>query len=132
MADTLYEHLPPDIRGAVDGIVEAIAPEDWPNRFLYLFGLLCEKLENRADPDPSPLLQQWAGIVTAVMERLPPDIAIIECQALMSISYNTQWRTQALAQLDRDPNTLDRILFKYPAWSDVVESIEAAAHARPI
>lgn len=103
---TLYEHMPDDIRCAVDEIVEAIGPESWPDRFLTLIGLLCEKLEARTDPDPSLLLQQWAGIVTGVLEHLPPDASVIECLALMSISFNDQWRAQALAQIDRDPAVL--------------------------
>ena len=129
---TLYEHMPGDMRRAVDDIVEAIEPEPWPNRFLSLFGLLCERLEARADPDPSLLLQQWAGIVTAVLEHLPPDGSVIECLALMSVSFNDQWRAQALAQIDRDPTVLDRLISAYPAWEDVVESVADAHRKRPL
>lgn len=75
---TLYEHMPDAMRRTVDEIVEATEPEPWSNRFLTLFGLLCEKLEARADPDPSHRLQQWAGIVTAILEHLPPDSSVME------------------------------------------------------
>lgn len=129
---TLYEHMPDDLRSAVAEIVEGIKPESWPDRFLTLFGLLCEKLEERTDPDPSLLLQQWAGIVTAVLEHLPPDTSVIECLALMSISYNDQWRAQALAQIDRDPTVLDRLNSAYPVWNEVVESLVDASRNRPI
>lgn len=112
--------MPADLRDAVDQIVEALAPESWPDRFLTLFGLLCEKLETRTDPDPSLLLQQWAGIVTGVLEHLPPDASVTECLALMSISFNDQWRAQAIAHIDRDPTALDRlnsaILYGTKSW----------------
>lgn len=129
---TLYEHMPDNMRRAVDEIVEAIGPEPWSSRFLCLFGMLCEKLEARADPDPSLLLQQWVGIVTAVLEHFPPDVSVIECLALMSISYNNQWRAQALAQIDRDPTVLDRLISAYPAWNDVVASLVEADRKRPL
>lgn len=129
---TFYEHMPEQIREVVDEIVEAIRPEPWSNRFLSLFGLLCEKLEARADPDPSHLLQQWTGIVTAVLEQLPPDRSVMECLALMSISFNDAWRAQALAQFDRDPTVFDRLIAEYPAWSDVVESLLDADRKHPL
>lgn len=129
---TLYEHMPDQIREVVDEIVEAIRPEPWSSRFLTLFGLLCEKLETRADPDPAHLLQQWAGIVTAVLEHLPPDGSVMECLALMSISFNDEWRAQALAQFDRDPTVFDRLISAYPAWSDIVESLVDADRKHPL
>jgi hypothetical protein len=71
---TLYEHLPDTIREAVDEIVEVLHPEPWSHRFAMLFGLLCDKMEERADDrDPYHLLQEWSGVVTAVLEQLPPD-----------------------------------------------------------
>jgi hypothetical protein len=67
----LYEHLPDAIRETVDEIVEVLRPEAWPDRFAMLDGLLCDKLEERAD-DRDP----WSGIVTAVLEQIPPDSAV--------------------------------------------------------
>ncbi len=125
---TLYEHMPDAMRRAVDEIVEAIEPEPWSNRFLTL----CEKLEARTDPDPALLLQQWTGIVTAVLEHLPRDSSVMECLALMSISFDDQWRAQALAQFDRDPTVFDRLISAYPAWNDVVESLVDADRKRPL
>jgi hypothetical protein len=63
---TLYEHLPDTIRETVDEIVEVLRPEPRPDRFAMLYGLLCGKMEERADDrDPYHLLQEWTGIVTA-------------------------------------------------------------------
>lgn len=128
----LYEHLSADMRQAVDKLVEDFRDQPWPKRFLGLIGFLSEQLEERIDSDPSLVLQQWAGLVTAVLEQLPPDASIIECFALMSISFNDQWRAQALAQLDRDPMVLDRLLLAYPMWDDIVESLVDADRTRPL
>jgi hypothetical protein len=49
---TLYEHLPDAIRETVDEIVEVLRPEPWPDRFAMLYGLLCDKMEERADDTP--------------------------------------------------------------------------------
>lgn len=128
----LYEHLSADMRQTVGELVEDFKDESWPKRFLGLIGFLSEKLEERTAPDPSFVLQQWAGLVTAVLEHLPPDASIVECFALMSISFNDQWRAQALAQLDRDPLVLDRLLAAYPIWDDIVESLVDADRKRPL
>jgi hypothetical protein len=125
---TLYEHLSVETRHAVDDLVEDFRDKTWSTRFLALI----EKLNGRTDPDPSLLLQQWTGLVAAVLEYLPPDAAIAECFALMSISYNDQWRAQALAQIDRDPTVLDRLLAAYPMWDDIVERFVDADRKRPI
>jgi hypothetical protein len=89
---TLYEHLPDTIRKTVDEIVDVLRPEPWPDRFAMLYGLLCDKMEERVRTDPEQwhLLQEWSGIVTAVLEQLPPDSSVAECLALMSISFNDQ------------------------------------------
>ncbi|AOR77761.1 hypothetical protein [Novosphingobium resinovorum] len=129
---SLYEHLPEAIRHSVDELVDELRAEDWPTRFLALIGLLGEKLKERADPGPALLLQQWAGLVTAVMEKLPPDIDVMESAALMSISYNDTWRAQALARIDRDLEFMDNLVETYPAWPDIVESLAEAGARRPI
>lgn len=129
---SLYEHLPEAVRRNVDELVDELREEDWPTRFLALIGLLGEKLKERTDPDPALLLQQWAGLVTAVLEKLPPDIDVMESAALMSISYNDIWRAQALARIDRDLEFMDNIIEAYPAWPDIVESLAEAGSRRPI
>jgi hypothetical protein len=93
---------------------------------------LSEKLEASAAKDQPQLIQQWAGLVTARLERLPPDSSVIECLGLMSISFNGRWRAQALAQIERDPKVLDRLINTYPAWDEVVESVLDANEKRPI
>ena len=77
---TLYEHLPDAIRETVDEIVEVLRLEPWPDRFAMLYGLLCDKMEERVRTDAEPwhLLQEWSGIVTAVLEQLPPDSSVAE------------------------------------------------------
>jgi len=49
----------------------------------------------------------------AVLEQLPPDSSVAECLALMSISFNDQWRAQAIARMGRDPQVFWSI---YPDW----------------
>lgn len=56
----------------------------------------------------------------------------MECVALMSISFDDQWRAQALTQIERDPAVLDRLSSAYPAWHDVVESLVDATRNRPL
>lgn len=56
----------------------------------------------------------------------------MECLALMSISFNDQWRAQALAQFDRAPTVFDRLISAYPAWNDVVESLVDADRKRAL
>ncbi|MET4232325.1 coenzyme F420-reducing hydrogenase beta subunit [Bradyrhizobium sp. i1.4.4] len=129
---TLYEHLPVDVRGTVDALVVELRPQPWPTRFLALIGLLGEKLEARSDPEPWHLIQQWTGIVTATLEHLRPDSSVIECLGLMSISFNEQWRAQALGQIERDPTVLDRLVAICPDWHDIVESVLEANQRRPI
>jgi coenzyme F420-reducing hydrogenase beta subunit len=129
---TLYEHMPNDVRNTVDVLIEELKPEPWPTRFLGLIGWLGEMLQSRTDPDPSLVLQQWSGLVTAFLEHLPPDSSVMECQALMSVSFNDEWRAQAIALIDRDPSVVDRMTTAYPSWGDVVESLLEAAERRPI
>jgi len=128
---TLYEHMPDGMRQVVDDIVEVLRPEPWPDRFAGLYGLLCDKLEERTGSNPLHLLQEWAGIVTAVLEQLPPDSSVVECLALMSISYNDQWRARAIARMDRDPNVFDPLCSIYPHWFDVVDDLAEAHRKRP-
>lgn len=128
MAETLYQYLPEELQRTVDQHVENMSGESWPTRFLYLFGLLCERLEHRSDPDPTVILRQWPGIVTAYLEKQPPDSTI----ALMSISYDDEWRAEALAQINRDPSVIDRLHAAYPSWFDVVESVIEAGQRFPI
>jgi hypothetical protein len=104
---TLYEHMPDAMRQVVDDIVDVLRPEPWPDRFAALYGLLCDKLEERTGSDPFHLLQEWTGIVTAVLEQLPPDSSVAECLALMSISISDQWRAQAIVGMERDPHRFD-------------------------
>jgi hypothetical protein len=76
---SLYQYLHSDLRSVVDALVDELEPQPWPIRFLALFGLLSEKLEASAAKDQPRLIQQWAGLVTATLERLPPNSAVIEC-----------------------------------------------------
>jgi hypothetical protein len=78
------------------------------------------------------MIQQWSGLVTATLERLPPDSSVVECLGLMSISFNDQWRAQALAQIERDPTVIDRLIRLYPAWEEIVVSVLTAVETRPI
>jgi len=129
---TLYEHLPADIRSMVDSLVAELKPYSWPARFLALIGLLGEKLEARTEPEPWHMIQQWAGLATAILEQLQPDSSVVECVGLMSISFNDQWRAQALGQIERDLTVLDRLLAICPDWDDIVESVLEANRRRPI
>jgi hypothetical protein len=130
---TLYEHLPDAVRETVDEIVEVLRPEPWPDRFTMLYGLLCDKTEERADDrDPYHLLQEWTGIVTAVLEQLPPDSSVAECLALMSISLNDQWRAQAIARMGRDPQVFDELCSIYPDWTAIVDDLLEADRRRPL
>jgi len=131
---TLYEHLPDAIRETVDEIVEVLRLEPWPDRFAMLYGLLCDKMEERVRTDSEPwhLLQEWSGIVTAVLEQLPPDSSVAECLALMSISLNDQWRAQAIARMDRDPFVFDELCSIYPDWTAIVGDLVEADRKRPL
>src|ERR1700742_4937251 len=91
----LYEHLPTDVRSIVDAWIEDLLFVPWPSRFLALVGLLMKKLDACAFGDRSLMIQQWSGLVTATLERLPPDSSVVECLGLMSINFNDQWRAQA-------------------------------------
>ncbi|SDG43684.1 hypothetical protein SAMN05216338_1001297 [Bradyrhizobium sp. Rc2d] len=129
---TLYEHLPADIREVVEAYVGDLRPLPWRTRFLLLIDLLQEKLETGAAAQHWRLLQQWTGIVTAILEHLRPDSSVVECLGLMSISFNDQWRAQALAQIERDPTVLDRLVAVCPDWEDIVNSVVEANQRRPI
>lgn len=128
---TLYEHMPNGMRQVVDDIVEIFRNEPWPDRFAGLYVLLCDKLEVRTGLDRLHLLQEWCGIVTAVLEHLPPDSSVVECLALMSISFNDPWRAQAIARMDRDPNVFDQLCLIYPDWRAIVDGIAEAHRERP-
>ena len=84
------------------------------------------------DQDPYHLLQEWTGIVTAVLEQLPPDSSVAECLALMSISLNDQWRAQAIARMDRDPQVFDELCSIYPDCTAIVEDLVEADRRRPL
>ena len=129
---TLYEHMPDGIRQVVDDIVEVLRPEPWSARFAALYVLLCDKLEEGDGSDPSHLLQEWAGTVTAVLEQLPPDSSVVECLALMGISFNDQWRAQAIARMDRDPNVFDRLCLIYPDLGTIIADLAEAHRKRPL
>ena len=129
---TLYEHLPDAMRETVDEIVEVLRLEPWPDRFAMLYGLLCDKIEERMDSEAGQLLQEWSGIVTAVLEQLPPDSSVAECLALMSISLNDQWRVQAIARMDRDPFVFDELCSIYPDWTAIVGDLVEADRKRPL
>ena len=132
VAMTLYEHMPAAIRQVVDEIVEVLRSESWPDRFAMLSGLLFDKLEARSSSDPSHLLQEWSGIVTAVLEQLPPDSSVVECLALMSITFNDEWRAQALARMDRDLDVFHQLCTNYPDWPSIVEDLAEAHRKRPV
>jgi hypothetical protein len=51
---------------------------------------------------------------------------------LMSISFNDQWRAQALGQIERDPTVLDRLVAICPDWGDIVETVVETNRRRPI
>ncbi|MEY9900723.1 hypothetical protein [Bradyrhizobium sp. USDA 329] len=70
--------------------------------------------------------------MTAILEHLPPDSSVVECLGLMSISFNDQWRAQALGQIERDPTVLDRLVAVCPDWEDIVETVLEANQRRPI
>lgn len=129
---TLYEHLPVDMREVVDAYVAELRPQPWLIRFLALMDLLEEKLDTSAESERWRLIQEWSGIVTATLEHLPPHSSVVECLALMSISFNEIWRAQALGEIDRDPTVIDRLVAIYPDWDDIVESVEEAHQRRPI
>ena len=150
---TLYEHMPDAIRKAVDEIVQVLRPQPWPDRFAMLYGLLCDKIEERMDSEAGQLLQEWSGIVTAVLEQLPPDSSVAECLALMSISFNDRWRAQAIARMveacacvpaegdtvatigenrDRDPLVFDELCSIYPDWTAIVDDLVEADRKRPL
>jgi len=129
---TLYEHMPDAIRKAVDEIVQVLRPEPWPDRFAMLYGLLFDKIEERTDSEAGQLLQEWSGIVTAVLEQLPPDSSVAECLALMSISFNDRWRAQAIARMDRDPLVFDELCSIYPDWTAIVDDLVEADRKRPL
>lgn len=129
---TLYEHLPVDIRGTVDALVVELKPQPWPTRFLALIGLLGEKLEVRTEREPWNLIQEWAALMTATLEHLQPDSSVVECLGLMSISFNDNWRAQALGQIERDLTVLDRLVAICPDWEDIVDSVLEANQRRPI
>jgi hypothetical protein len=124
--------MPDGIRQVVDDIVDELRPKPWPDRFAALYGLLCDKLEERTDSGPLHLLQEWSGIVTAVLEQLPRDSSVVECPAPMSISFNDQWRGQAIARMDRDPNVFDRLCLIYPDWDAIVDDLIEAHRKRPL
>ncbi|MCA1396964.1 hypothetical protein [Bradyrhizobium sp. BRP56] len=129
---TLYEHFPADMRDVVDAYVADLKPQPWPIRFLALIDLLEEKLETKSAPQRRHLIQQWSGIVTATLEHLQSDSSVVECLGLMSISFNDQWRAQALGQIERDPTVLDRLVAICPHWEDIVEGVLDANRRRPI
>jgi len=122
------------MREGVDEIVEVLRPKPWSRRFAMLYGLLCDKMEERVRTDPEPwhLLQEWTGIVTAVLEQLPPDSSVAECLALMSISLNDQCRAQAIARMDRDPFVFDELCSIYPDWTAIVDDLVKADRKRPL
>lgn len=132
MAMTLYEHMPEGMRQVVDEIVEVLRPEPWQSRFATLYVLLLDKLEERTEKDPHHLLQEWAGIVTAVLEQLHPDGSVVECLALMSVTFNDQWRAQAIARMDRDPHVFDQLCVTFPDWPAIVGGLVEADRKRPV
>jgi hypothetical protein len=127
----LYEHMPADIRETVDEIVDVLRTEPWPERFAALHWLLCDRVEE-STREPLHLLQEWTGILTAVLERLGPDSEAVECLALMGISFNDEWRAQAIARMDRDPNVFDELCATYPDWNDLVGDLVEADKQRPV
>ena len=129
---TLYEYLPTDIQETVDGFVEELETLPWSARLHFLIGVLVDNLEGRAAAEPWLLIQQWTGIVTAILEKLKVDSGVPECVALMSISLDDQWRAQALGQIERDPAVLDYLAVSYPAWGEIVDSVLEADQRHPI
>jgi hypothetical protein len=50
----------------------------------------------------------------------------------MSVSFNDQWRAQAIARMDRDPNVFDRLCVICPDWGAIVDSVAEAHRKRPL
>jgi hypothetical protein len=50
----------------------------------------------------------------------------------MGISFNDEWRAQAIARMDRDPNVFDKLCAAYPDWSDLVGDLVEADKQRPV
>jgi len=118
---TFYDHMPPVIREVVDNLVEILRPEPWPDRFAILYYLLFGKLDGSIiNSDPASVVEEWRGVVTAVLEHFPPDRSLVECLALMSISFNETWRAQAIAQMDQDPNIFQQLCSTYSNWESIV------------
>jgi hypothetical protein len=76
--------------------------------------------------------REWAAIVTCVLEQLPPDSSVVECLALMGVSFNDQWRAQAIARMDRDPDVFDQLCLIFPDWSGIVDGLAEAHRKRPL
>ena len=126
---TFYDHMPPVIREVVDNLVEILRPEPWPDRFAILYYLLFGKLDGSIiNSDPASVVEEWRGVVTAVLEHLPPDRSLVECLALMSISFNETWRGQAIARMERDPDIFQHLCSTYSNWGSIVR---LAARGQP-
>jgi hypothetical protein len=108
-----------------------LRPEAWPERFAALHWLLCDRVAE-STREPLHLLQEWSGIVTAVLEQLGTEGEAVECLALMGISFNDEWRAQAIARMDRDPNVFDELCAAYPDWGDLVADLAEAGRQRPL
>jgi hypothetical protein len=59
-------------------------------------------------------------------EQLPPDSSVIECLALVGISFNDQWRAQAIARMDRDPDVFNQLCLIFLHWSAIVLGLAEA------
>jgi hypothetical protein len=121
VAMTFYDHMPPVTREVVDNLVEILRPELWPDRFAILYFLLYGKLDGAiTNTDPASVVDEWRGLVTAVLEHLSPDTSTVECLALMSISFNGTWRTQAVDQMKCNPNVFQQLCSTYSNWESIV------------
>jgi hypothetical protein len=121
--------LPEDLRQTTSAIAADLDDETWPVRFKALIGLLEAGLRERPGLDNARVFQQWAGIVSTVLELLTPDPTKIECLMLMSISYDDVWRAQAREGLEGSPQLAEIFLRANPRWLKIAEML-ADAHRR--
>jgi hypothetical protein len=126
---TFHQCLPEELQHTTSEIASDLNDKPWPIRFAALTGLLEAALRERPGLDNARVYQQWAGIVTTVLELLTPDLTKIECLMLMSISYDDEWRAQAREEFEHSPQVGEIFLRTNPRWLKIAEGL-ADAHRR--